>query len=105
LIRFIPAEERFVAYPMATSVDFAREIEFDDQDAVWTCVPDRGTGPEGPLSGRFVKLELLDRVGSCGDGTIQLGEQCDDGNLDAGDDCTPECQLAPITGTRVAFQD
>jgi cysteine-rich repeat protein len=91
LIRFQPETETFTSYPLATPVDFTREIEFDDDDNIWTCVPDRGTGPEGPLSGRFVKLELLERVGSCGDGTIQLGEQCDDGNVQSGDGCSADC--------------
>ena len=31
--------------------------------------------------------------GTCGDGIIQAGEQCDDGNADTTDDC-PACQLA-----------
>lgn len=28
-----------------------------------------------------------DHRGSCGDGVLQPGEECDDGNADAGDDC------------------
>ncbi|KAB0373722.1 hypothetical protein FD755_013978, partial [Muntiacus reevesi] len=28
-----------------------------------------------------------DHRGSCGDGVLQLGEECDDGNTDSGDDC------------------
>jgi cysteine-rich repeat protein len=91
LIRFRPATEEWTVYPLSTPVDFTREIEFDPQGNVWTCAPDRGTGPEGPLSGRFIKLELLERVGACGDGEIQLGEQCDDGNSKSGDGCAASC--------------
>ena len=61
-------------------------------DPTRTCVPDRGTGPEGPLSGRFIELQLLPRVGACGDGEIQLGEQCDDGNERDDDGCRALCR-------------
>ncbi len=29
----------------------------------------------------------------CGNGSVELGEECDDGNQDAGDGCTPTCKL------------
>jgi cysteine-rich repeat protein len=103
LIRFDPRTEKFTVYPLATPVDFTREIEFDDQNNVWTCVPDRGTGPEGPLSGRFVKLQLLEREGSCGDKAVQLGEQCDDGNTADGDGCSAECNWEKMQVA--AFED
>jgi len=32
-------------------------------------------------------------AGSCGDGTINGGEECDDGNADAGDGCDASCAL------------
>src|SRR2546422_128852 len=31
----------------------------------------------------------------CGNGVLDLGEQCDDGNLVAGDCCSPTCQFEP----------
>src|SRR5206468_1285028 len=31
----------------------------------------------------------------CGNGIVDLGEQCDDGNLVAGDCCSPTCQFEP----------
>ena len=31
----------------------------------------------------------------CGDGTRQMGEDCDDGNLDDADDCTSQCKVPP----------
>jgi len=105
LIRFQPETETFTAYPLASAVDFIREIEFDDDDNVWTCVPDRGVGPEGPLSGRFIKLEVLPRVGRCGDGEIQLGEQCDDGNTAAGDGCGTDCNWETSVTASVWWQD
>ena len=38
-----------------------------------------------------MKLEVLPREGACGDGAVQLGEQCDDGNTAAGDGCADDC--------------
>lgn len=35
----------------------------------------------------------LQPMGTCGDGIVQAGEQCDDGNTLAGDGCSPSCQL------------
>ena len=105
LIRFEPDSEQFTSFPMATPVDFTREIEFGSDGSIWTCVPDRGTGPEGPLSGRFVRLQLLEREGSCGDGTVQLGEQCDDGGTAAGDGCDAQCQHESQGSAQMAFQD
>lgn len=32
----------------------------------------------------------VDYRGSCGDGVLQPGEECDDGNNDVGDDCIGE---------------
>jgi len=105
LIRFEPDTETFTSFPIATPVDFSREIEFGADGSVWTCVPDRGTGPEGPLSGRFVRLQLLEREGSCGDGVAQLGEQCDDGGLASGDGCDAQCQLEPVGASHRTFED
>lgn len=105
LIRFEPESERFTSFPLATPVDFSREIEFGADGSVWTCVPDRGTGPEGPLSGRFVRLQLLEREGSCGDGKVQLGEQCDDGARATGDGCDAQCQHEPLETPRMASRD
>ncbi|MBJ22706.1 MAG: hypothetical protein CL933_25120 [Deltaproteobacteria bacterium] len=105
LIRFEPESETFTAFPLASSVDFIREIEFDDEDNVWTCVPDRGVGPEGPLSGRFIKLEILPRVGHCGDAEIQLGEQCDDGDTAPGDGCDPNCNLESSRSAFLEWRD
>jgi cysteine-rich repeat protein len=33
--------------------------------------------------------------GSCGNGIVESGEQCDDGNANAGDGCAPDCTLEP----------
>ncbi|MEI8254493.1 MAG: DVUA0089 family protein, partial [Deltaproteobacteria bacterium] len=32
---------------------------------------------------------------ACGDGAIQVGEQCDDGNATSGDGCSSACQVEP----------
>jgi len=36
---------------------------------------------------------LAVQAGTCGDGVVDAGEQCDDGNLLYGDLCTPNCRL------------
>jgi cysteine-rich repeat protein len=35
----------------------------------------------------------LQALGTCGNGTVEPGEQCDDGNTAAGDGCSPTCRL------------
>ncbi|MCH2169460.1 carboxypeptidase regulatory-like domain-containing protein [Myxococcota bacterium] len=105
LIRFDPDTEKFTSYPLPTPVDFIREIEFDEDNNVWTCVPDRGTGPDGPLSGRFIKLTLLPREGTCGDGRVQLGEQCDDSNLRSGDGCASDCNWETLETAEIVWED
>jgi len=49
-------------------------------------------------------------VNSCGDGTVDLGEQCDDGNTVSGDCCSASCQIEAATcrvvlGKRVQVRD
>ncbi|HMA92506.1 MAG TPA: DUF4215 domain-containing protein, partial [Polyangiaceae bacterium] len=39
--------------------------------------------------------------GSCGNGVVNPGEQCDDGNRTAGDGCSPTCTKEPICGDGV----
>jgi cysteine-rich repeat protein len=41
----------------------------------------------------FYVLDVKLQAPACGDGILQLGEQCDDGNLVAGDGCSPTCGL------------
>jgi streptogramin lyase len=37
LIRFTPGDERFTIYPLPTRVTYTRDVDFDEQGAVWTC--------------------------------------------------------------------
>lgn len=92
LIRFRPSTEEFTVFQLPTAVDFTREIEFDDEGNVWTCTSDAPIGPDKPGSGRIVKLHVLEPVGSCGDGVVQLGEECDDGNSLSCDGCSARCR-------------
>jgi cysteine-rich repeat protein len=91
LIRFEPETERFTVYPLPTPVNWTREIEFDAEGNVWTCTSDAPSAPDRPGSGRFIKLQLLEREGACGDARLQLGEDCDDGNSATGDGCSERC--------------
>jgi virginiamycin B lyase len=105
LIRFRPGTEEFTVFHIPTPVDFTREIEFDDQGGVWTCTSGAPVDLEqeeaGEGTGRIVKVELRDREGVCGDGILQLGEDCDDGNTVSCDGCSADCRLETGCGDGV----
>jgi cysteine-rich repeat protein len=92
LMRFRPSTETFTVYELPTPIDFTREIEFDDDGNVWTCTSDAPQSEDQPGSGRIIKLQLLEREGRCGDGALQLGEDCDDGNPRSCDGCGSDCR-------------
>lgn len=93
MIRFEPATERFTVFQLPTPADFTREIEFDDDGNIWTCTSDEEIAPGVAGTGRIIKIELLGRDGTCGDGHIQLGEECDDANAASCDGCSADCVL------------
>ena len=45
-------------------------------------------------------ISIQDGSASCGDGTVQVGEQCDDGNTVSGDGCDSNCQMECATVTQ-----
>ncbi|MGZ3419852.1 MAG: DUF4215 domain-containing protein [Polyangiales bacterium] len=47
------------------------------------------------IGGGTYKLDVELVEAKCGDGAIQLGEQCDDSNAVAGDGCSATCQIEP----------
>lgn len=102
LIRFRPSTEQWTVFPLPTPVDFTREIEFDDDGNVWTCTSNAEIGDGRPGTGRLIRLQLLARDGRCGDGEIQLGEECDDGNAAACDGCSDTCRIETGCGDGVA---
>ena len=93
LIRFQPATEKFTSFHLPTPIDFTREIEFGDDGSIWTCSSDAKKSEDDPGSARLIELQLLDRQGSCGDGVLQLGEECDDGNTVSCDGCSADCRV------------
>src|SRR5207244_12755882 len=52
-----------------------------------------GLLPGGQQTDQFSVIGRIAHV--CGNGVLDLGEQCDDGNLVAGDCCSPTCELVP----------
>jgi len=70
----------------------------DDPNGAWTLtVADRVAGNTGTLDAWSLTLVT---AGTCGDGVLDPGEQCDDGpaNGAAGDRCTAACTLATPPG-------
>ncbi|MCU0694263.1 MAG: hypothetical protein MUF54_22970, partial [Polyangiaceae bacterium] len=58
----------------------------------WVFVDGFGTSASGDF-----RLEIL-MVPTCGNGTVDVGEQCDDGNKDAGDGCSESCVVEAACG-------
>src|SRR5262249_7606716 len=65
--------------------------------ALYVHAAHRRWGPAGLVLGLLLVLMLAPAhaspggFGSCGDGHVDPGEQCDDGNHDSGDCCSPQC--------------
>jgi cysteine-rich repeat protein len=77
----------------------------DDPNGTWTLtVADRVGGNTGTLDGWSLTLVT---AGTCGDGVVDPGEQCDDGaaNGTAGARCTAACTLAPTSGGETSCTD
>jgi virginiamycin B lyase len=91
IIRFRPSTEGFTVFELPTPVNFMRDFEFDADGSLWTCTSNAPQMDPLPGSGRIIKLELREREGSCGDGIVQLGEDCDDGNTVGCDGCSADC--------------
>ena len=101
LIRFRPSTETFTVFNIPSPIDFTREIEFDDQGGIWTCTSNATQHDPDPGSGRIIKIELREREGTCGDGIVQLGEDCDDGNTVSCDGCSADCRAETGCGDGV----
>src|SRR5688572_31566693 len=52
---------------------------------------DEGLGDGGPGD---ASVDLIDAAVGCGDGIVQMGEECDDANRDDGDSCLASCRRA-----------
>lgn len=60
------------------------------------CLNDGSNGETCTVSATWLTTDCR-AIGSCGDGTVDLGEACDDGNTTNTDACTNEC-LANVCG-------
>jgi cysteine-rich repeat protein len=105
LIRFDPASEQFTAFPLPTRASFTREIEFDSDNNVWTCTSNEPPGPGERGRGKFVKVELPPTGAECGNGRLEVGEECDDGDADDCNTCTTDCTLVTGCGDGVVCGD
>jgi cysteine-rich repeat protein len=47
----------------------------------------------------LITLSIVTPVTTCGDGLVELPEECDDGNTIDGDGCASDCTIEPITKT------
>ncbi len=101
LIRYDPQSARFTAFPLPTRASFTREIEFDADNNVWTCTSNEPPGPDERGQGKFVKLELPPPGAECGNGRLELGEECDDGNATDCDGCSTDCRAETGCGDGV----
>jgi len=101
IIRFRPSTEEFTVFELPTPVNFMRDFEFDADGSVWTCTSNAPQMDPLPGSGRIIKLELRQREGACGDGIVQLGEDCDDGNTVSCDGCAADCRAETGCGDGV----
>src|SRR5207249_2509868 len=56
------------------------------------------TGPGLPIGGVGTNLFTItgQTINVCGNGVLDVGEQCDDGNTLAGDCCSPTCKFEPL---------
>jgi cysteine-rich repeat protein len=48
-----------------------------------------------------VEVTCVPRIPSCGDGYVDVREECEDGNVVDGDGCSSVCQLEPVCGDGV----
>ena len=61
MIRFEPETEQFTIYPLPTQVTFTREIEFDEQNRVWTS---HSNFPAWHVEGGIPKVTRIDPYGA-----------------------------------------
>ncbi len=47
------------------------------------------------VNGSQGNFNIVFEIAMCGDGALQIGENCDDGNLTGGDGCDATCQVEP----------
>ena len=74
---------------------------------------DWDSGPDAQRLDLPIEVDCPDCNGTCGDGVLKTGEQCDDGNQTSGDGCNLLCQISsgwtcPVPGRpcqRSADQD
>lgn len=78
-----------VAFTPSSSDPFVQqELIVSVTDGALTLTP---TGQNTKIN--FVEVRLASDTTGCGNGDVEVGEQCDDGNVAAGDGCGPSCRF------------
>lgn len=74
-----------------------------NQCLIWSAFAKRGLGAGATDGGGAAALVVQEDfaappecVPDCGDGVLQVGEECDDGNPDAFDGCAPTCRVETL---------
>jgi large repetitive protein len=77
------------AFTPSSSDPFIQEdVIVSVSDGTLTLTP---TGQNTKIN--FVEVRLASDASGCGNGELEVGEQCDDANVSGGDGCAPSCQL------------
>jgi cysteine-rich repeat protein len=78
-----------VGYAPSSSDPFQQQrVTVEVSDGVLTLTP---TGTNTKIN--FVDVQLASDVTGCGNGAVEVDEQCDDGNVTSGDGCSATCQI------------
>ena len=93
-------------YDLSLALDdlaFQEDVAFVDLYALFDAHPDPGSlyvsdgiHPNHTVGDPFIRDALLPELAAvltCGDGSLDLGEECDDGNFVPGDGCSAACEI------------
>ena len=102
-MKYQPCEPTFLDARDALLAADAAAYAAEHRCLLWAGFAKRGVGlsaSDGGSASNLIVSEAFDIpaecVPSCGDGLLQIGEQCDDGNSDPDDFCSNSCEGIPV---------